>query len=69
MKNMREIQILSMLQSGPQTVESIAKVLYPKGRGCGRMKKQRLYALIYHLRKKGHNIVFKDGKYCLKFYQ
>jgi biotin operon repressor len=65
MKNVIETKIISLLKLGPQKTENLAKALYPVGRGCGRGRKQKIYANIYHLRKKGYNIKLIAGKYHL----
>lgn len=64
--SVREKQIISLLSSGPQSAEAIAQKLYPLGRGRAYTKKQRVYALIYNLRRKGLIITRRhDGKYYL----
>lgn len=65
MKNAIETKLINLLKSGPQKTETLAKILYPVGRGCGRGRKQKVYANIYYLRKRGYKIELIDGNYYL----
>lgn len=65
MRMLVEYKIIDLLRTGPQKTEEIAKTLYPVGRGCGRVKKQKVYANIYYLKKKGYKIELINNSYYL----
>jgi hypothetical protein len=65
MRKTIETKLIDLLSLSPQKTEDLAKKLYPVGRGCGRGRKQKVYANIYCLRKRGYKIKLIDGRYHL----
>lgn len=63
--NEKQKRIIKMLSEKPCSPVELARALYPVGRGCGRLKKQRVYATISVLRRKGFQIFLSEGKYYI----